>query len=219
MPIIFKFFLFLHIVAGSIGLLTGLFNVVRIKGDRQHVLVGKVFFYAMLIAAVSALVLSIIHPNYFLFMVGVFTAYMVGTGRRYLYLKMLSSNEPPRQFDRVISYAMLVAAVLFIGIGAYNLIKSNLFGLVFVTFGVLGLRFVRQDFKNYKGESPNRNYWLLAHLQRMTGGFIAALTAFLVVNIKYLPVKIPGVLFWLLPTIIFTPFIIGWSKKLAVKRK
>jgi len=219
MAILFKVFLIMHIIAGAIGLLTGIFNVVRIKGDKQHVLVGKVFFYAMLTASFSALVLSVLHPNYFLFMVGVFTAYMVGTGRRYIYLKMLNNNEQPKPIDRIITYTMMVAGVLFIGIGVFSLVQSNMFGIVFITFGFLGLRFVGQDLKNYRGHSQIRNYWLIAHLQRMTGGFIAALTAFLVVNSKFLPTQIPGVVYWLLPTAIFTPFIIKWSKKFAVQKK
>jgi uncharacterized membrane protein YbaN (DUF454 family) len=52
----------------------------------------------------------------------------------------------------------------------------------------------------------------------MTGGFIAALTAFLVVNAKYFPEQIPGFVYWLLPTIIFTPLIITWSSKYEVKK-
>jgi len=82
-----------------------------------------------------------------------------------------------------------------------------------VTFGLLGLLFVRQDFQNYRGKAKAKNYWLLAHLQRMTGAFIAALTAFLVVNAQHLPNQIPGFIYWLLPTLIFTPLIISWSRK------
>jgi hypothetical protein len=62
-----------------------------------------------------------------------------------------------------------------------------------------------------------KNYWLLAHLQRMTGGYIAATTAFLVVNAQYSPVVLPSVVVWLLPTVILTPLTIAFSKKYKVK--
>jgi uncharacterized membrane protein YbaN (DUF454 family) len=50
----------------------------------------------------------------------------------------------------------------------------------------------------------------------MTGAFIASATAFLVVNAKYFPDIIPGFVYWLLPTIIFTPLIVKWSKKYQI---
>jgi uncharacterized membrane protein len=218
MDTVFTFFLVLHIAGGAIGLLTGLVNVVRKKGDKKHRIAGRVFLYSMLSAGSSSLVLSLLHPNYFLFMVGVFTLYLVGTGYRYLYSKIHNTNEKPKPIDWFITFTMLVAATLFIGIGILYLVKSSLFGLVFITFGLFGLLFVRHDFTNYRGNSKIENYWLTAHLQRMTGGFIAALTAFLVVNSNYFPEQIPGFVYWLLPTLVFTPLIISWSRKFEVKK-
>lgn len=215
----FTLFLILHIAGGSVGLLTGFFNILRKKGDRKHILIGKLFVYSMLTAGISALVLSVLHPNYFLFAVGIFTIYMVSTGNRYIYLKMLNDDQSPKPIDRIITLTMLLAGLFFTGLGISHLAKANFFGLVFIMFGFFGLLFVRQDFKNYRGKTDIKNYWLVAHLQRMTGGFIAALTAFLVVNAKYLPEQIPGFLYWLLPTIILTPMIIRWSRKFEVKKK
>jgi len=216
MNIIFKVFLIFHIVGGSIGLLTGMLNILRKKGDKSHKLVGKIFLISMLTAGISSLILAYIQPNYFLFMVGVFTLYMVGSGQ--LYLKRNASLTYNR-IGWTITTLMLLAGILFIGIGVLALTKTKLFGLVFITFGCLGLLFVRQDFKNQKGQSAIKNYWLIAHLQRMTGSFIAALTAFLVVNAKYFPEQIPSFVYWLLPTIILTPLIIKWSGKYEVKKK
>ena len=164
MDAVFKVFLVLHIMGGTVGLLTGLLNVLRIKGDKKHIIAGRLFFYSMLVAGVTSLVLSILHPNYFLFIVGVFTLYMVGTGYRYIRMRMLNNNEKPKLVDWIITLTMLLGGVLFIGFGVLHLIKSNLFGLVFLAFGLLGLLFVRLDFKNYKAKSEIKNYWLIAHL-------------------------------------------------------
>ena len=87
MDILFKTFLALHILGGATGLITGTINMVRKKGDKRHKQAGKIFLYAMLTAGVSSLVLSVLHSNYFLFIVGVFTIYLVSTGERYLFLK------------------------------------------------------------------------------------------------------------------------------------
>lgn len=166
----------------------------------------------MLTAGISSLILSYLHPNSFLFMVGVFTLYMICSGQRYLKHKEIDKFNLGF-IDWTITFCMLVAGLLFIGTGISGIIKSNLFGIVYVVFGSLGLLFVWQDFNNYTNKSKIKNYWLLSHLQRMTGSFIASLTAFLVVNAKNFPDIIPGFLYWLLPTIVFAPLIIQWSNK------
>lgn len=218
METIFRIFLIIHITGGAVGLLTGILNMIAKKGDSRHKIVGKIFFFAMLTAGLSSLVLSTLKPSLFLFIVGIFTVYMVGTGYSYLHLKMLNKNQKPKMIDWTLTIAMMLAAFLFIGIGIMSLLKSNLFGLVFITFGSLGLLFVRHDFKNYSGKSHLLNYWLSEHLQRMIGAFIASSTAFLVVNAKYLPESIPIIVYWLLPTLIFTPLIIKWANKYEVKK-
>jgi uncharacterized membrane protein len=84
METLFKTLLYLHIAGGVIGLLTGTVELARRKGDSSHKLIGKVFVYGMLVAGLSSLALASIHPNYFLFIVGVFTVYLVLTGYRYM---------------------------------------------------------------------------------------------------------------------------------------
>lgn len=217
MDILFNALLALHIIGGAAGLITGTINIVRKKGDKKHKLTGKVFTYGMLTAGFSALLLSLLHPNYFLFIVGIFTIYMVATGNRYLYLKLLGQAQKPTLLDWSLTIGMLLFGLAFIGIGAYHLVKGNNFGIVFIVFGFVGLRFVKTDFDNYGGKPKETNYWLMAHLQRMLGAYIAATTAFLVVNLKYLPVELPGIVFWLLPTLLVTPLILRWSKKYRVE--
>ena len=217
MELLFRILLVLHITGGSLGLLTGTVSLIRKKGDRPHRITGKVFAYSMLVAGISSLGLASIHPNYFLFIVGVFTIYLVATGYRYLNLKSIGNNQKPKVIDWAITVGMLVAGVAFIGFGIRLLLGGTNFGIVLITFGTLGLRLVRTDFSNYKGKAITKNYWMLAHLQRMTGAYIAAATAFFVVNAKYSPLELHTILIWLLPTIVLTPFIIAWSRKYKAK--
>jgi len=211
----FKIFLIVHIAGGSIGLLTGLLNIIQNKGGKKHKLIGRVFYFSMLVAGLSSLVLSYLTPNYFLFMVGIFTLYMVVSGQRFLMHKEIETKGT-NVVDWAISLIMLLSGLLFIGLGTWSIVKSNLFGLVFLTFGSLGLLFVWQDFLYFNKISSLKNYWLVGHLQRMTGAFIASLTAFLVVNAQYFPDFIPGFFYWLLPTFVLTPLIINWSRKYQV---
>lgn len=212
MDVLFKTFLILHIVAGTIGLLTGTVNIIGKKGGKNHRIVGQLFLYSMLTVSASAFVLSVLHPNYFLFIVAVFTLYMVASGTRYLELKNLSKGQKPATIDWLLTYFMLSFGALFILFGTYHLIHKNSFGAVFIVFGVIGLRMVRSDFKNFRGKGSAANVWLIAHIQRMIGAYVAALTAFLVVNNKVIPAYIA----WLLPTVIFVPLIVIWVRKYKI---
>jgi len=216
-PDFFSAFLILHIIGGAVGLISGTLNLVMKKGGKIHKLIGQFFFYGMLLAGLSALILSLIKSNHFLFIVGVFTLYMVITGKRYIYLKMLGAGQKPGWIDWMISASMLLAAVVFLVWGVLLLFNERNFGIVLFVFGFISLGFVRRDLINYTGKMTEKNYWLLMHLQRMMGAYIASTTAFLVVNAKYLPFEFPGFVFWLLPTAILTPLIIIWSKKYSKK--
>src|SRR5690554_873986 len=98
------------------------------KGDSKHKIVGKIFSISMLTAGLSSFVLSVLHPSRFMFMVGIFTVYMVGTGNRYLHLKMLNKNQKPKIIDWALTISMLLAGILFMGLGTLSLLKSNFFG-------------------------------------------------------------------------------------------
>ena len=218
MEILFTILLILHITGGSIGLITGVINMVRRKGDVLHKRVGRFFLYAMITASSSAVVMSLLHPNPFLMIVGLFTIYMVGTGYRYIHLRLMEVDNGPKNLDWILTYGMGVAGILFVILGIIEFLKGNIFGIVYLVFAGIGFLFIKMDFDNYKEKSRHKNYWLLAHLQRMIGGYIAALTAFLVVNADHFPKVIPGMVYWLLPTVILTPLIIYWSRSYSSKR-
>ena len=215
--LLFNILLVLHIVGGAVGLICGTINLLRRKAGKAHRLVGHAFVYGLLTAGFSALVLACMHPNQFLFIVGVFTVYMVATGKRYMRLKNLLKGQRPALIDWVPTVGMGVTGLVFAGLGIRLLIGGNMFGIVFLAFAYFGLSFVRTDVRHFRGRAKEKNYWLLAHLQRMTGGYIAAFTAFLVVNMDYLPGFIPPAVVWLLPTAVLTPMIVSWSRKYRVK--
>ncbi|WP_316822622.1 hypothetical protein [Pedobacter gandavensis] len=213
MDTLFKTILTLHIIAGTIGLTTGTINIIGKKGGKIHLIIGRIFLYSMLFVSASSFVMSVLHPNYFLFIVGVFTLYMLSSAARYLQLKNLSKGQQPALIDWLLTYFMFLFGIAFLIFGLDHLIHKNPFGIVFIVFGGIGLRFVRADFQNFRGKSKVENIWLLAHIQRMTGAYIATLTAFLVVNNKV----IPGIIAWLLPTIIVLPLIFKWVRRYKIK--
>jgi len=184
------------------------------KGDRLHKKIGRAFLIGMVATGISAFVLAVIRPNQFLFAVGVFSVYMVVSGYRYIRWNPAEGRHFG-WFDRALTAAMVLAGLYFLWLGGLALSRANAFGTVFLVFGLLGGMYVVQDLRYHGGRAKRANFALLAHIQRMTGGFIASLTAFLVVNARHLPSEIPGAAYWLLPTVVFTPLIVHWSRKAA----
>lgn len=203
---IFKILLITHVLCGTVSLIAGTINVLLKKGNKTHLIIGKVFYYSLLIGALVSLPMAYLHPNYFLFIVGVFTIYMLMSGKRFLRIKSIFDVKLQ---DKILAFIMLFFGLGFIGFGGFKIYDENLFGIVFLAFGFVSLRFVYIDFKLFKAQSKFKNYGLVTHIQRMTGAYIASVTAFLVQNIKFMP----SFVIWLLPSFLIVPFIFIWVKK------
>lgn len=203
---IFRFILALHILGGSIGLISGTIVLILKKGDKRHKKIGSIFFWGMNLAGLCSFVLAVMHPNNFLFVVGIFTLYMNLTARSYLKFKRKDAVINFR--DAIPTIGMVIAAFFFVIVGI-KLINKDSFGWVLLSFAFISLRFVAADYMFFKGKSKFANQWLLSHLQRMIGTYIASITAFLVVNINFSPAFV----IWLAPTVLLVPLIIYWSRK------
>lgn len=207
---VFQIILVLHIISGSIGILLGTFILLRKKGDPLHRTTGKVFTIAMVSTGLCAFYLSIIHPNLFLFIVSVFTIYLSISGYRMIQLKKVHQGQKPQLFDTILTIVMVICSFLFFYRASKYLLAKEPFGLVFALFGLVSIRLCYSEFKAYTGKVTDKKYWLKNHIGRMTGAYIAAFTAFLVVNNTFLP----PILAWSLPGIIGGIFISKTLKKL-----
>lgn len=209
MPTLYQCLLFLHITAGSIALITGTTNIILSKGGKIHQKIGRTFVSSMMLTGGSALFMAQIKPNPFLFIVGIFSIYLVGTAARYI----KSTHAKPHLIDWVYTLGMFVFGSIFIIWGVITLSKSDGMGAVMLVFGSIGLFSVYRDLKNYRGEINHPNYRLSIHIGRMVGGFTATLTAVLVVNAENFKLSIPEYAYWLAPTLLLTPLSIYWIKK------
>ena len=211
----YTLFLTIHIFFGGLSLLLGTWNLLQKKGNVSHKKVGLVFVWGMLITGFSAFILAILKPNVFLFIIGIFTVYLVGTGQRYIHLKKLNKGQVPKWIDWLLTISMMVIGIGFVFWGINMMINGDSMGMALITFGLIGLLCVRKDFQNYRRKARKKMYWLAAHIARITGAYIASVTAFLVVNQKTFPSVIPPLVYWLLPTVILTPLIVKWIRKFA----
>ena len=90
----------IQVILGFIGLIAGIFVLFLKKGNQLHKKTGSVFLYAMLLSVFTALLLSNFRSNVFLFTIGIFTLYLIGTGSRYIQLKATGSlSDKPKMVD------------------------------------------------------------------------------------------------------------------------
>ena len=210
-----KLTLYLHVFAGFTALTTGLVPMFSKKGSRTHTTWGKVFYWAMFVVALTALIRFQMKLNLiFLAGIAVFSFYNTFTGVRLVHRK---DNPKPKFIDWFGAILMVISSMgmLYFSYLAYR--NNNVFYMtLFVIFGLFMLLLSLEDLRVFAGKKQIDNdvplqtrYWFQNHISRMGGAYIATVTAFLVVNN---PPQIPGLVVWIAPGVI-GGFIIGRTRK------
>lgn len=137
-------FLFIHIASGAIAILSGFLSLIPKKGGKWHILLGKLFFYSMIVMAGMACVLA----TFFAFetinaLIGLFTLYLVLTA------KFAAANRDGRTSIREkilgLFALLLFLGFLFISISAYQSGRAAIDGVyveayyVYTFFAALAL--------------------------------------------------------------------------------
>lgn len=196
---------YIHAPLGFIALLTGGIALIVKKGGKVHKRMGRVFYYSMLTSAIAAFVISVLpnHTSPFLFSIGLFSSYFLISGLRSLFYKRPSFS---LQYDKLIAYLILITGI---GMILYPVVLYQKLNIILAVFGIVGVGFGFRDLKMLKQEEETRKNWLPLHVGKMTGGYIAACSAFFVVN-----EILPGIWNWFVPGIIGSVYISYWMSKL-----
>jgi uncharacterized membrane protein len=200
--------LFLHILAGVAALAAAGISVGSAKGGWLHRRSGNIYTLAMLVVGVSALVLAVVHPNPFLFAVGIFSLYLVFTGWRAAMVR----DGRPRGLDHTGGAVMALAGIGMLGWGAQGLLGGDgAQPVILLAFGSIGLTLALSDWRDWARGPVSGKARIARHLGRTLGGTIATITAAGVVNLGFLP----DLLVWLGPTALITPVIFWWSARVT----
>jgi len=206
--------IYIHAFFGGIGLISGIAAITLKKGSKPHKRSGKIFSYAMIISSLVSLVIARLpnHENLFLFLIGVFTIYLVLAGNRVLTLKSKAKTSADMT-DKTISGVMLVASILMLIIGIVQWVRHTGGNeILFIFFGGFGLYMTLKDFHTFRTFRERKNAWLKSHLGRMIAALIASITAFMVAGLH-----IQTLIAWMLPSIIGTGYIAYWNSKMKEK--
>lgn len=204
-----KLLLTLHVAAGSVALLAAFAAISLKKGSPKHNLVGRIYFWAMMAVALTAIPVSIARPNLMLFFVALFSSYMAYSGWRFGQKSRYIMNRPP-----AIEWGMLLVGLAMVTTGLIEVFAVSPMGWVLVAFGSIGIQFAVQDIRSW-GKTEEFAKRISNHLTHMLGGTIATITAVLVQQVvPRLGEDNPyAVAVWLAPTVIITPMIAIWARQ------
>ncbi len=209
------FALYLHIFAGFTALTTGLIPMFSKKGGKVHIIWGTVYYWAMFIVALTALIRFQMKLNLiFLSGIAIFSFYNTFTGVRLIRRK---DNPNPKFIDWFGAGLMVLGSfgMLYFSYLAY---RNDIvfYTVLFTIFGIFMFLLAFEDLRIFVGKKQIDNnvplqtqYWFQNHISRMGGSYIATVTAFLVVNN---PPYIPGLVVWIAPGVI-GGFIIARTRK------
>lgn len=205
-----KILIYVHAFFGGLGLISGVVSVVVHKGGSTHKFWGTLFSRSMIVSSLISLVVACMphHTNVFLFLVGVFTIYLVLAGNRALTLKASVKSKADWK-DKAISYTMSLSALIMLILGLISFLNNSNLWILYTFFGAIGLFMTYRDFKTFKTFTTSPNISIVSHIGRMLGAFITSITAFMVAGLN-----IGNLIVWLAPTIMGIPYIIFWTRKM-----
>jgi len=195
----------IHILAGTIALLCAALAVSSEKGKRLHVLSGRAYFWSMVGIFLTAIPMSIISSNIFLFLIAIFSFYLAFAGMRFARNRKGVANT----LDWIAVSLMISSGLGMLILSAIFFTNDNSQYIVLLVFGFLAITLGYADFRSYKNNSATGKERISRHLTNMMGGTIAVITAVLVTN----PPFEPEWVWWVLPTVLITPVIFWWNKK------
>ena len=191
-----------HIAAGSVSLATAGVALVTAKGGRWHVLAGRIYAVGMTIVFVTAIPLAIFADSIFLFLIALFSFYLVFAGWRFARNRQRRAHP----VDWIAVSAIGITGLAMWGYAVVLALGSNSQWVTLVVFGGIALALSLADAKFHR-DQPGGQRRVARHLTNMMAGTIATITAVTVVNVEMNPVWLP----WILPTVVITPLIIWWN--------
>ena len=197
----FDVLLALHVIGGSVALMTGPAPMLSRKGGPLHRQTGFVFAAAMGLASVSAFALALVVSNRLLLAIAVLTAFLIISG---LQAARFRHGVRPGRADEALALLLACFGMWLLWGSASPADATGLF------FGAGSLVLAARQWLLLRADRPD---WLLAHIAGMGGAYTATVTAFLVVNLGFLPKPV----IFIVPTVAGTAMITWASIRHAAR--
>jgi len=198
-----------HIFVGVIALTSALISVFTKKGKEFHKISGRVYFVSMIFIFLSALPLAFFNKNEFLIFVSLLSFYFAFAGFRFA----RNRSGIPKKVDIFASSGLILVGLSLWVLAAVYFSRDNPNFIIPIVFGFISISLGYQDLTTHLNQNATGKERIEKHLSNMLAGTISVLTAVSAVNINIQPAWVP----WLLPTVLITPVIIWWSRKVKTQ--
>jgi hypothetical protein len=190
---IYTALLTIHIIAGTCSLIgagVAIFTKVFDGNHNWHLYGGRTFFFGMVIVFLTIVPMTLIKPNLFLLLIGIFSFYLAFTGWRMARNRIGTAR--PVDFAGMLLMALTATGMIIWG--GKLLWSGDGNGVTLAAFGGIGGALAMREIHTYTKGPLRGKKRIGGHVSSM----IAAVTAFLVTNVQTDPVWIA----WLAPTIV-----------------
>ncbi len=205
-PLWMKAFLAIHITAGASAFVLAPLALITAKGGKAHRRWGIIYFWAMAVVALTALVMAIYRPVLFLALVAIVSFYSAFGGYRVLRQKAAYKGEKTATaLDWFAAGFTFAASALLAFFGTAKPAMVQNLGIPAIVFGCIGMWIAGMRAWQFTHRPKEKMFWWYAHLAGMVGSYIAAWTAFSVVTIG--PLLHGAWWIWVVPTGIGVPAI------------
>lgn len=212
---VFSILLALHIAAGSVALCAAMVAVLSKWANLTHawhVRSGRTFFWGMCVVTATAIPMTFIHPNLLLLLIALFSVYMALAGWRYA----KNRSGIPTRLDWGSAVGMLVVSAGMVAYAIVRYLEGGMgAGIILGVFGITGGLLSYFDLQRIRRGGVKGAQRIVMHLTMMLSATISAVTAFLVNVVTFSP----GFVLWLLPTVVLTPVIILWNRRILSGKK
>jgi len=170
----------LHAVAGIVIALSGLIQIILPKGGMRHAMTGLTYLCAWLVTLVSGAFIG----NPMITSFGIFGFYMALTGWRFASRR----RSTHKTAEKVVVVVGALSALGTLAFGTYLLTIKDNFGWVGIFLGLIFTFFCFRDLIEYvfkkkiREIKSTKSQWYFEHISRMYISYIAAMTAFTVIQ-------------------------------------
>ena len=167
-----QFNIFIHVIAGTLGILVGVLPFLVKKGSKRHIHYGRIFLILIGITILTAFNgILFFRDRPFLTLITLVSMYSAISGYRAIKYK----EAGPGMWDLLLVVVMIIAEALFIQkIRSSNLVWN--LGVIYYTVGFLSFYLV-YDILRITRIIKSTRLWLLEHIVKITGAYSALFTA------------------------------------------
>ena len=123
-----------------------IFAIISEKGNKTHITAGRTYYWGMVGIFLTALPMSIITSNVFLFLIAFFSFYLAYAGRRFAQnRKGIAST-----IDWIAVGLMIAAGLGMWVLAVFYSIENNSQYITLIVFGFIAIALCYTDFKTYK---------------------------------------------------------------------